>query len=185
MLEDILTTLHDQMKHNIITLKEGLAKIQTGRANPMMIEDITVDYYGTSVPLRELGNITTPDPSLLAIHPYDKTQMAAMEKAILAADLGLNPANDGMIIRIKIPKLSEQRRTELVKIIKKRGEETKVALRNIRREVNENLNALKKEKQLSEDDYHRYREQIDRDIHSYSDQIDKIVEQKQAQLRTI
>lgn len=185
MLEDILTKLHDHMKRSINTLKGSLMKIQTGRANPMMIEDIIVDYYGTSVPLRELGNITTPDPGLLAIHPYDKTQIAAMEKAILTADLGLNPTNDGMIIRIKIPRLSAQRRDDLSKLIRKRGEETKVSLRNIRRETNEKLNMLKKEKQISEDDYHRYREQVDKDIHSYSEQIDKIVEHKQEQLRTI
>ncbi len=185
MLKDILTKLHDHMKSSIDSLKESLAKIQTGRANPMMIEDIIVDYYGTSVPLRELGNITTPDPSLLVIHPYDKTQIAAMEKAILTSDLGLNPANDGEIIRIKIPRLSEQRRADLSKIIKKQGEETKVALRNIRREANEKLNMLKKEKEIAEDDYHRYREQIDTETRSYSEKIDKIVEQKQEQLRTI
>jgi ribosome recycling factor len=166
-------------------LKSGLSKVQTGRANPAMVEDVSVDYYGTPTPLKQLATIVAPDANLLVVQPYDKTQMGTFEKAILAADLGLNPTNDGKVIRIKIPKLSEERRRELTRIIKAKGEETKVALRNIRRDANEKLEQMKDNGDISEDDYHRYREKNDEAIHDYSKKVDDLVEEKSKQLRTI
>jgi len=175
----------EHMDRSIDVLKGNLSKVQTGRASPAMIEDVTVDYYGTATPLKQLASIVAPDANLLAVQPYDKTQMAAFEKAILAADLGLNPVNDGKIIRIKIPKLSEERRQELVRIIKAKGEETKVALRNIRRDANDKLEKLKDNGKISEDDYHRHREKNDDTIHEYTKKVDELVEGKGKQLRTI
>jgi len=139
MPEKVRREMLGHMKRTIEVLKSNLAKVQTGRANPAMIEDVQVDYYGTKTPLKQLATIAAPEVNLLVVQPYDKSQMETFEKAILAADLGLNPASDGHVIRVKVPKLSEERRAELTKVIKARGEEAKVALRNIRREANEKL----------------------------------------------
>src|SRR5512137_678526 len=118
MTEDVRQEMLDHMKRTVDVVKTSLGKIQTGRANPAMVEDVIVDYYGAPTPLRQLATLVAPDPDLLVVQPYDKTQMAAVEKAILAAGLGLNPTNDGKVIRIKVPKLSEERREELTKVIK-------------------------------------------------------------------
>jgi ribosome recycling factor len=136
-------------------------------------------------PLKQLATIAAPDPNLLVIQPYDRTQMAAVEKAILAADLGLNPANDGHVIRVKIPKLSEERRKELTKIIKARGEDTKVALRNIRREANDKLDQMKNDGEISEDIHHRHRDKIDEAIHKYTKTVDELIEGKSKQIQTV
>lgn len=185
MPEQIRREMLDHMDRSIKVLKDNLGKVQTGRANPAMIEDVIVDYYGALTPLKQLATIVAPDPNLLVVQPYDKTQMAAVEKAILAAGLGLNPANDGKVVRIKIPKLSEERRQELTRIIKGKGEEAKIALRNIRRDANEKLERMKTDSEISEDDYHRYREKNDDAIHEYSKKVDELVEAKSKQLRTI
>lgn len=185
MPEKVRQEMLDHMDRSMDVLKGNLRKVQTGRASPAMIEDVVVDYYGTSTPLKQLASIVAPDPDLLAIQPYDKTQMAAFEKAILTADLGLNPVNDGKIIRIKIPKLSEERRQELTRIIKTKGEEAKVALRNIRRDANEKLEKMKDGGEISEDDHHRHREKNDDTIHEYTKKVDDLVEGKSKQLRTI
>jgi ribosome recycling factor len=185
MPEQVRREMVEHMKRTIDVLKEHLAKVQTGRANPAMVEDVLVDYYGTRTPLKQLATISAPDANLLVVQPYDKTQMAAVEKSILSADLGLNPSSDGNVVRIKVPKLSEERRRELSKVIKSRGEETKVALRNVRREANEKLDAMKKDGTISEDDHHRYREQTDAAVHEYSKAADDLIEQKSRQIQTI
>ena len=185
MLDEVRQEMLDHMKRTIEVLKTGLGKVQTGRANPAMVEDVLVDYYGAPTPLRQLATLVAPDPDLLVVQPYDKTQMAAVEKAILAAGLGLNPANDGKVIRIKVPKLSEERREELTRVIKSRGEEGKVALRNIRREANEKLERMKDDGEISEDDYRRGREKNDEAIQEHSKKVDELVEAKNKQLRTI
>lgn len=185
MPEQVRQEMLDHMNRSMDVLKGNLSKVQTGRASPAMIQDVVVDYYGTATPLKQLASIVAPDPDLLAVQPYDKTQMAAFEKAILAADLGLNPVNDGKIIRIKIPKLSEERRQELIRIIKTKGEEAKVALRNIRRDANETLEKMKDGGEISEDDHHRHRELNDDTIHEYTKKVDDLVEDKSKQLRTI
>lgn len=185
MSEQVRREMLDHMNRSIEVLKVNLSKVQSGRANPAMIEDVIVDYYGASTPLKQLATIVAPDPDLLVVQPYDKTQIGAVEKAILTADLGLNPVNDGKIIRIKIPKLSEERREELTRIIKAKGEEAKIALRNIRREANEKLERMKEKGELSEDSYHQYREKNDESIREYSKKVDELVEGKNKQLRTI
>lgn len=185
MPEDVRRDMLEHMERSIEVLKSNLGKVQTGRANPAMIEDVVVDYYGAMTPLKQLATIAAPDPNLLVVQPYDKTQMAAVEKAILAADLGLNPANDGNVIRVKVPKLSEERRRELTKVIKARGEETKVALRNIRRDANDKLDTLKDDGAISEDDHRRYREKNDTAIQDFSKTIDELIEEKGKQIQTI
>jgi len=185
MAEDVRQEMLGHMTRTIEVLKTSLGKIQTGRANPAMVEDVVVDYYGAPTPLKQLATLVAPDPDLLVVQPYDKTQMAAVEKAILAAGLGLNPANDGKVIRIKIPKLSEERREELTRVIKARGEEAKVALRNVRREANEKLEHEKDSGEISEDDYRRAREKNDESIQEYSKKVDELIDAKNKQLRTI
>ena len=185
MLDEVRQEMFEHMKRTVEVLKVGLTKIQTGRANPAMVEDVVVDYYGAPTPLRQLATLVAPDPDLLVVQPYDKTQMAAVEKAILGAGLGLNPTNDGKVIRIKVPKLSEERREELTRVIRARGEEGKVALRNIRREANERLERMKDAGEISEDDYRHGREKNDESIQEYSKKVDEVVEAKNKQLRTV
>jgi len=185
MPENVKREMLEHMDQSIEVLKSNLTKIQTGRANPAMIEDVVVDYYGAMTPLKQLATIAAPDPNLLVIQPYDKTQMAAVEKAILAADLGLNPANDGHVIRVKVPKLSEERRRELTKVIKARGEETKVALRNVRRDANDKLDQMKNDGETSEDEHRRYRDKNDEIIQDYTKKVDELVDEKNKQIQTI
>lgn len=185
MPEQVQREMAEHMKRTLDVLKEHLAKVQTGRANPAMVDDVMVDYYGTRTPLKQLATISAPDANLLVVQPYDKTQMAAVEKAILTADLGLNPASDGNVVRIKVPKLSEERRRELTKVIKARAEETKVALRNVRREANEKLDAMKKDGTISEDAHRRYRDKTDEAVREASQTVDTLIEQKSKQIQTI
>jgi len=173
------------MEQTIEVLKSALAKVQTGRANPAMIEDVTIDYYGAATPLKQMATIAAPDANLLVVQPYDKTQIPAVEKAILAGDLGLNPASDGNVVRIKVPKLSEERRAELTKIIKARGEEAKVALRNVRRDANDKFEKMKDDGDISEDDYHRYRDKTDEAVRDYGSKIDNHIAEKDKQLQVI
>jgi ribosome recycling factor len=185
MAEETRREMIGHMDSTIDVLKSNLVKVQTGRANPAMIEDVVVDYYGVPTQLKQLATIAAPDPNLIVVQPYDKTQMEAVEKAILGADLGLNPENDGHVIRVKVPKLSEERRLELTKTIKARGEEAKVALRNIRRDANDKLEKLKKDGAISEDEYHRHHNKNDDAIHEYSEEVDHLIEEKGKQIQTI
>jgi len=185
MPEQVKNEMNSRMEQTVEVLKSAFSKVQTGRANPTMIEDITIDYYGAATPLKQMATIAAPDANLLVVQPYDKTQIGAVEKAILAADLGLNPANDGKVVRIKVPKLSEERRAELTKIIKARGEEAKVALRNVRRDANEKLEKMKDDGDISEDDYHRYRDKTDEAVRNYSNKIDNLIAEKDKQLQVI
>ncbi len=185
MPEQVKREMNKHMEQTLEVLKSALSKIQTGRANPAMIEDITIDYYGAVTPLKQMATIAAPDANLFVVQPYDKTQIGAVEKAILAADLGLNPTNDGKVVRIKVPKLSEERRAELTKIIKAKGEEAKVALRNVRRDANDKLERMKDDGDISEDDYHRYRDKTDEAVRDYSKKIDALIAEKDKQLQVI
>ena len=185
MPDKVTKEMNTRMEQTLEVLKSALSKVQTGRANPAMIEDVTVDYYGAATPLKQMATIAAPDANLLVVQPYDKTQMGAVEKAILAADLGLNPTSDGKVIRIKVPKLSEERRGELTKIIKSKGEEAKVALRNVRRDANDKLERMKDDGDISEDDYHRYRDKTDEAVRDYSKKVDDLIAEKDKQLQVI
>jgi len=185
MPEQVRREMLDHMERSVEVLKSNLVKIQTGRANPAMVEDVTVEYYGAPTPLKQLATIAAPDANLIVVQPYDKSQMDAFEKGILSADLGLNPENDGHVIRIKVPKLSEERRKELSKVIKARGEETKVALRNVRRDANDKLEQMKKNGDISEDDYHRHHKQNDEAIQDFTKRVDELIAEKETQIQTI
>lgn len=149
---DLLAGTDEHMEKSLDVLRRELSTIRTGRANPAIIEHLAVDYYGAPTPLLQLASIVSPDPRQLLIHPYDKTALGAIEKAIRGSDLGFNPTNDGTQIRIAIPQLTEERRRDLVKLVHRRVEESKVAIRNVRRDANDNLRRMKRDKEISEDE---------------------------------
>ena len=136
-------------------LKAELAKLRTGKASPALVENVRVDYYNNPTPLKQMANISAPEYRLLVVQPWDKTAIKDIEKAIISADLGLNPSSDGNLIRIPIPTLTEERRKDLVKLVHKYGEDSKIAIRNIRRDANEMIKGLEKDKEISEDDSHK------------------------------
>lgn len=185
MEHELLRDAKAHMEKTLEVLKSELAKVHTGRANPALLEDVMVDYYGSSTPLKHLANIVAPDPDMIVVRPFDRSQIGAIERAILAADLGLNPQNDGQIVRVKVPRLTEQRRNELVKIIRAKGEEAKVALRNIRRDVRERLEDQKKEGAISEDDFFHLRDELDKLTQDYAKRVDGLVEKKSQEMRTL
>ena len=185
MEHELLRDAKAHMEKTLEVLKSELGKVHTGRANPALLEDVMVDYYGTPTPLKHLANIVAPDPDMIVVRPFDRSQIGAIERAILAADLGLNPQNDGQIVRVKVPRLTEQRRNELVKIVRAKGEEAKVALRNIRRDVREKLEDQKKEGAISEDDFYRLRDELDKLTQDYAKRVDGLVEKKGQEMRTL
>ena len=185
MPTEVRREMLQHMDSTIEVLRANLSKIQTGRANPAMIEDVIVDYYGTRTPLKQLATIVAPGPDILVVQPYDKTQMEAVSRGIMSGDLGLNPTIDAKVIRVKIPKVSEERRQELTRVIHAKGEEAKVALRNVRRDANDKLQQMKDNGEISEDEYHRHRDKNDDAIREHSDKVEELVESKSKQLRTI
>jgi len=160
MIEELKRETKGRMKKTIDVLESDLRAIRTGRASPALVERVMVDYYGTPTPLNQLAVISAPEPQLLTIRPYDPSSLDDIERAIHASDLGLTPSNDGKIIRLTIPGLTEERRTELVRIVNQRVEEAKVALRNIRREALDSLRKAERDKQISEDDLYRGRDDL-------------------------
>lgn len=185
MVDRHIAELKARMDKTLQVFEHELVKLRTGRANPAMVEDVKVDYYGTHTPLKHLARITAPEPDLIVIHPFDKTQVQAIEKAIQAANLGFNPTVDGELIRIKIPRLTEERRKELSKIIHDKAEESKVALRNIRREIKEQLDKEQKDGKISEDDHDRLMKELDKVTHEYTAKIDQTAHAKEKQLLTV
>ncbi len=181
----LLDRVKSNMDKSLKVLKGELAKVHTGRANPSLLEDLTVDYYGAPTPLKHVANIVAPDPDLIVVRPFDRSQISAMEKAVLASDLGLTPQNDGELVRIKVPRLSEERRAELEKLVQKKGEDSKIALRNLRRDARDELDELKKNGDISEDEYFRLRERLDEVTQEYVGQVDETVEAKAQEMRTL
>jgi ribosome recycling factor len=155
MNDDFSTETEQHMDKSLSALRRELANIRTGRANPAVIEHLTVDYYGAPTPLQQLANIAAPDPRQLLVQPYDRSALGNIEKAIRASDFGFNPTNDGSTIRIVIPQLTEERRRDFVKLVHKRVEEAKVAVRNVRRDANDTMKKQRKDKELSEDEEKR------------------------------
>lgn len=174
-----------KMNKVIDALKKELSTLRTGRANPKILDNIMVDYYGASTPITQLGNITSPEPRLLVIAPWDPKIIKDMEKAIQKSDLGINPSNDGKVIRLLIPELTEERRKELVKVAKKMGEEAKVAIRNIRREAIDYLKKQKKDGDISEDEEKRQQDDIQKLTDSKANEIDSIIEQKEKDIMVV
>ncbi|MBF0471791.1 MAG: ribosome recycling factor [Gammaproteobacteria bacterium] len=182
MIDDILKDAKSRMEKSLTTLKGELAKIRTGRAHPSILDHITVDYYGSEVPISQVANIAIEDARTLTVTPWEKTMVKAVEKAILTSDLGLNPAVSGTVMRLPMPPLTEERRRDLTRIVRKEGEGSKVAIRNIRRDVNSDIKAYLKEKEVSEDQARSGEDQIQKLTDSYSAKIDVMVEAKEKEL---
>ncbi len=177
--------MEKEMKKSVEELKDQLSKIHTGRANPTMIEDLKVDYYGSETPINQIANVTAPEGSLLAVQPYDASQIDAIEKAIMEADLGLNPTDDGNVIRIPVPKLSAERREEYVDRIEEMGQETKISLRNIRRETNKKIESKEEEGELTEDDKYMLEDEVDETTDSFVEKVDELLENKAEQIKSL
>lgn len=175
----------DKMEASIEALKRELVKIRTGRASLALLEGIKVNAYGSVMPIAQVGTMTIPENNMIAIKPWDPQTLSMIEKAILASDLGLTPANDGHVIRLTIPPLTGERRAELVKQVKKIGEEYKVAVRNVRRDTNDALKKLKKDKEISEDDMFRLQEETQKATDSYITTIDGIIEGKEKEVMEV
>ncbi len=185
MIEDIKKDAETRMSKSIDSLKTNLNKIRTGRAHPSLLDNISVDYYGSETPLNQVGNISVPDARTLAITVFDKSMIGAVEKAILASDLGLNPSSQGTLIRIPLPPLTEERRKDLVKVVKNEGENGKIAIRNIRRDANSDFKSLNKEKEISDDEMHQAEDEIQKITDKYVKQVDQILVDKEAELMEI
>lgn len=179
---DILNQMSQAMDKSLQSLKMDLAKLRTGRASTTLVEPVHVDYYGSSVPLNQVANVTTPDARTIQVAPWEAGMIGAIEKAILAANIGLTPQNDGKVVRIPLPPLTEERRKDMVKLIKKMGEETKVAIRNHRRDANEEV---KKDKTLPEDDAKKSMDQIQKRTDEKTSEVDKIVAVKEKEVLTV
>lgn len=185
MINEIVNNMDVKMKKTISVLIEELATMKAGRANPKMLDKIEAEYYGSVVPLNQLGNISVPEPRILMITPYDKTALKEIEKAILKSELGLNPNNDGNVIRLLIPELTEDTRKSLVKQIKKAGEDSKVALRSIRHDSMNKIKNLKKEKEITEDDAKDLEKDVQKEIDKFVKEIDKLVADKEKEVMTV
>lgn len=185
MVNDILEDAQNRMKKTIEHLTGDFAALRAGRANPAMLDKIMVDYYGEPTPLNQLANINVPEARLLVVQPWDKSSIASIEKAIMKSDLGVNPTNDGNVIRIAIPQLTEERRKDLVKVVKKRAEEARVAIRNIRREANDLTKATEKEKVISEDEAKKALDEIQKITDNCIKDIDKILQVKEKDIMEV
>lgn len=182
MLDDVYHDMDYKMERSLAALRKELSRIRTGRATLALLEGIDVDYYGTSTPLNQMSTLAAPEGRLLTIQPWDKSQLGLIEKAIQRSDLGLTPMNDGKIIRLSIPPLTAERRKDLVKKVKKIGEEAKVALRNVRREGNETLKDLEKTKDISQDDLRRGQEQVQKITDRFISQVDDVLNAKEHEI---
>lgn len=185
MINDIKKDAESRMKKSVESLKGELTKLRTGRAHPSLLEHITVDYYGSTVPLSQVGNVGIEDARTLTITLWEKNMVQVVEKAILTSDLGLNPATSGTVLRIPMPPLTEERRRELIKVVRHEGEGAKVAIRNIRRDANNDLKELLKAKEISEDDERRGQDEIQKLTDRYIVEVDKALEAKEKDLMEI
>ena len=184
-MEGIKKHLEERSKKTISVLKEDLNTVRAGRANPALLDKITIDYYGVMTPLNQVAGVSAPEPRLLVIQPWDANTIPQIEKAILKSDLGLNPSNDGKLIRLPIPQLTEERRKELVKVVRKNSENAKIAIRNSRREANDKLKKMEKSKELSEDDRIMAEEEIQNITDKYIKETDKLTEKKEVELMEV
>jgi ribosome recycling factor len=185
MIKEIIKDTGERMKKAVDHIAAEYVKIRTGKASIGLLEGIKLDYYGTPTPLNQVGNISTPDYHTIAIQPWDKSIMPAIEKSILNSNLGLNPTNDGSLIRIPIPPLNEERRKELVKLVKKMAEEGKVAVRNIRRDEIEKLKKTEKEEHISEDDRKNGEHEIQKLTDKYIKEIDEVLSKKEKEIMEV
>jgi len=182
VIEDVLAETTEKMGKAVTHTQSEFAGVRTGRATPALVEKLKVDYYGSEVPLQQLAGFNVPEARLLVISPYDKNAMKAIEKAIQNSDLGINPSNDGHAIRLAFPQLTEERRKELVKVIKHKAEEGRVAVRNLRRTARHELEHLEKNGDVSSDELDRAEKELDKLTHEYTEEIDRMVQHKEQEL---
>lgn len=185
MSQKILNDLEEKMNKTLKNLQGDLNKVRTGRASLALFDDIRVDYYGTPTPLKQVATLSVPESRLIIIQPWDPQMIGEMEKAILKSELGVTPTNDGKIIRLTIPRLTEERRRELVKIIRKMGEGGKVAIRNIRRDANEDLKDMEREKVISQDELHQNLDKIQKVTDGFIQKIDEVLSVKEKEILEI
>ncbi len=185
MVKDVIHDTTERMRKTVDALREDLKKVRTGRASPALVENLPIEYYGMPTPLLQLATINVPEPRLLTIKPFNRGDMGIIERAILKSDLGLNPSNDGQIMRLIIPLPTEERRRELVRFVDKRVEEGRVSVRNIRRDAIEDLRDFEKEKLISEDDLRHGRDEIQRLTDRFIEQIDVIGREKEAEVMEV
>ncbi|MCS1351301.1 ribosome recycling factor [Mechercharimyces sp. CAU 1602] len=185
MLNEVKNRAEDKMKKAIQVLKKDLGTLRAGRANPSLLDKIVVEYYGSEMPINQMANVSVPEPRMLLIQPWDKSSLGEIERAILKSDLGLTPTNDGNLIRIAIPALTEERRAELVKLAKKMGEESKVAIRNIRRDANDEVKKLEKSGDISEDDARRGQEEVQKLTDRYIEVSEDVIKGKEKEIMEV
>ena len=181
-METIKKNLEEKSKKSIAILKEDLNTVRAGRANPALLDKVTVEYYGTATPLKNIANISVPDPRTLLISPFDPKSVGEIEKAINMANIGINPSNDGKCVRLVIPQVTEERRKELTKTVKKMGEDSKVAVRNLRRDANDHLKKKEKAHEITEDELKKALDEIQKSIEKTVKEIDDIVAAKEKEI---
>jgi ribosome recycling factor len=185
MIADVKSNANAGMTKALESFKRDLGKVRTGRASLSLLDDIKVDYYGTPTPLNQVGSMAVPEPRLITIQPWEKNLIGEIEKAILKADLGLNPSSDGQVIRLVFPPLTEERRREMVKQVKRMGEDAKVGIRSVRRDANDTLKKLEKDKDITEDEQKRGEKDIQELTDDYVARVDKVIEEKEKDLMEI
>ncbi len=185
MPKQVIANVKEKMTKAVQAYTRELAGIRAGRANASLLDRITIDYYGVPTPLNQLAGVSVPEPRLLVIQPYDKTVINEIEKAILKSDLGLTPSNDGSVIRLAIPPLTEERRKELVKVVKKEAEEARVAVRNIRRDGNDELKKMEKNGDISEDELRVYADEVQKLTDEYIGKIDQLTKEKEKEIMEV
>lgn len=185
MSGDIIKDMREKMKQAVQAFSKQLATVRAGRANPQILDGIVVDYYGAYTPLNQLANVTAPEPRMLIITPYDKTAVGNIEKSIQKADIGLTPSNDGNIIRINIPALTEERRKELSKVVNKYTEEARIQVRNIRRDANDQLKKSEKDGDLNEDESRNSQDQVQKSTDDYIGELEQLANDKEKEIMEV
>lgn len=185
MAKEIITEAEANMKKTVEVVKKEYASLRAGRATPALLDKVMVNYYGTPTPISQMANVSAPEARLLVIQPWDKSSMPEIERAILKSDLGINPTSDGTVIRLAIPQLTQERRQELVKVVKKKAEEGRVAIRNVRREANDALKAKEKKGELPEDELRRSQDEVQKLTDKYIKEIDQLTNNKEQEIMQV
>lgn len=185
MYEELIENSKKDLESSIERLNDELGKLRIGRANPALVENLTVEYYGAKTPLKQVAAISVPEPRLIVINPWDKDSLVAIESAIKASDLGINPSNDGQVVRLSIPPLNEERRQDLVKVANQKTEEAKVAIRNVRESVWRQIQDLEKDGKISEDDKFKGKDKLQKLIDEYNSKVEEIRERKEKEIMTV
>lgn len=185
MVKHIIAVAEEKMQKTVSVLKQDLLTLKAGRANPTMLDRVQMEYYGSMTPINQVANVSAPEPRVLLITPWDKSSLKDIERAILTSDLGLNPNNDGSVIRLIIPELTEETRRDLVKKVKKYGEESKVAIRSIRRDANDKVKALKKDNTITEDELKSAEDSIQKKTDKYVKEIESVIDAKEKEVMKV